>query len=46
MYCAGLAAGEKKDDVVQPNPFFGTDDPTINNARDNYVKECFPSDTF
>lgn len=46
MYCAGLAAGEKKEDVVQPNPYRGTSDPTINNARDNYVKECFPSDTF
>lgn len=46
MYLAGLAAGEKREDIVQSNPYFGTEDPRINNARDNYVRECFPSDTF
>lgn len=46
MYTAGLAAGEDKEDIVESNPYKGTENPTVNNARNNYVKECFPENTF
>lgn len=46
MYTAGLAAGEKKEDILEENPYKGTENPTVNNARENYVKECFPETTF
>ncbi len=44
FYFAGLAAGEKSSDMVKENPYKddGSNSVTTNNARENYVKDCFP----
>lgn len=47
MYLAGVAAGEKQSDVIQKNPYISNDNSVTNNdARSNYVTECFPESVF
>ncbi len=46
MYMAGMSAGEKESEMYVANPYRGSDDPRVESARDNYVRECFPDATF
>lgn len=47
VYVAGMSAGEKSSDMVQENPYKSSDGSiTENDARSNYIGECFPEDVF